>query len=96
MKGLLDIPICVVEDNIERRILWSAPTGDNFSIHYRPSGHGRYSANINKHLPAIGIGEIKIFLLTSNEFYLSYTQYQSHIPGGMSWNGRLKMLLTRC
>lgn len=56
MKGLLDIPICVVEDNIERRILWSAPTGEDFSIHYRPPGHGRYSANINKHIPAIGIG----------------------------------------
>ena len=58
MKGLLDIPICVVEDNIERRILWSAPSGQDFSVHYRPPGSGRYSANLSKQLPAIGIGKL--------------------------------------
>ena len=79
MKGLLDIPICVVEDNIERRILWSAPTGEDFSIHYRPQGHGRYSANINKHIPAVGIGYIKfvcslivkyMFIPSASDIYL--------------------------
>lgn len=57
MKGLLDVPICVVEDNYERRLVFSAPTGEDYSTHYRPPGNTRYSANKNKHIPAIGIGE---------------------------------------
>lgn len=28
MKGLLDVPICCVEDNTERRLLFSPPSGE--------------------------------------------------------------------
>lgn len=56
MKGLLDVPICIVEDNYERRLLYSAPTGQDYSIHYKPSGNTRYGANRDKCIPAIGIG----------------------------------------
>lgn len=56
MKGLLDVPICMVEDNLERRILWSAPSGDNFHVQYKPPGCTRYSANARE--PAVGIGEL--------------------------------------
>lgn len=55
MKGILDSPICMVEDNIERRILWSAPSGENFSTSFRPPGSTRYSANRSKHLASVGI-----------------------------------------
>lgn len=63
MKGLLDAPICIVEDNYERRLLYSAPTNEDYSIHYRPSGSTRYSANGNKQTPAIGIGEVAIYTI---------------------------------
>ena len=47
----------MVEDNLERRILWSAPSGEESGIAYRPPGSTRYSANRSKHLAAIGIGK---------------------------------------
>ena len=56
MKGLLGNPVCMVEDNLERRILWSAPSGEDMVISYRPPGSTRYSANRSKHQAAIGIG----------------------------------------
>ena len=58
MKGIQDSPICMVEDNIERRILWSAPSGENFSTSFRPPGSTRYSANRSKHLASVGIGKL--------------------------------------
>lgn len=60
MKGLWGTPICAVEDNLERQMIWSAPTGEQYSCQYTPRGSGRYSANVNKHIPAIGIGKCEI------------------------------------
>lgn len=58
LKGLLDNPVCMVEDNLERRLLWSAPSGDQImAAAYRPQGNTRYSANRTKHIPAVGIGK---------------------------------------
>lgn len=58
MKGLLDIPICCVEDYAEPRYLLSPPTGQDFGQIYVPlKGNTRYSANINKGIPAVGVGE---------------------------------------
>ena len=57
MKGLLDVPICCVEDNMDQRILWSPPSGQDLSSVYFPRGNSRYGANSLKQFPAIGIGE---------------------------------------
>ena len=57
IKGLLDLPICMVEDNVERRYLWSPPSGEDYSCYYRPRGSTRYGSNRDKHLPAVGIGK---------------------------------------
>lgn len=35
MKGLLDVPICCVEDNTERRLLFSPPSGEGALKLYR-------------------------------------------------------------
>ena len=56
MKGLLDSQICSVEDQVEPRYLLSPPTGQDFGAAFRPQGSTRYSANINKQLPAVGVG----------------------------------------
>lgn len=56
IKGLLDVPICCVEDNAPQRILWSPPSGQDFGPKYVPRGSTRYSANRTKSVPAIGIG----------------------------------------
>lgn len=64
MKGLLDVPVCRVEDNTERRYLLSPPTGQDFSgYEYVPQGSTRYSANINKGIAAIGVGKELTFPL---------------------------------
>lgn len=56
MKGLLDAPICRVEDFIEPRYLLSAPTGQDLEgPGFTPRGNTRYSANINKGVAAIGV-----------------------------------------
>ena len=57
MKGLLDIPICSVEDQVEARYLLSPPTGQEFGLPFRPKGSTRYSANVNKEFPAVGVGK---------------------------------------
>ena len=56
IKGLLDLPICMVEDNVERRFLWSPPSGEDYAGFERPRGSTRYGSNRDKHLPAVGIG----------------------------------------
>ena len=56
IKGLLDLPICMVEDNVERRFLWSPPSGEDYGGFERPRGSTRYGSNRDKHLPAVGIG----------------------------------------
>ena len=56
MKGLLDAPICCVEDQVEPRYLLSPPTGQDFGTPFRPKGSTRYSANVNKGIPAVGVG----------------------------------------
>lgn len=56
MKGLNDIPICFVEDQIQRRFLMSAPSGQDLGPGYRPPGNTRYSANYRgKGISAVGI-----------------------------------------
>lgn len=57
MKGLLDVPICCVEDSTEPRCLLSPPTGQDLwqQAGASPRGNTRYSANINKGLPAVGV-----------------------------------------
>ena len=50
----------MVEDNYERRLMFSPPSGEDFSINYRPKGSTRYSANHKKQIPAVGIGKQKI------------------------------------
>ena len=58
MKGLLDVPICCVEDFTEPRYLLSPPTGQQLeSVFPPPKGNTRYSANIQKGVPAVGIGK---------------------------------------
>ncbi len=63
MKGLLDVPVCRVEDNTERRYLLSPPTGQDFGRGYIPQGNTRYSSNINKGIPAIGVGKDNIIII---------------------------------
>lgn len=55
MKGLCDVPICSVEDNLEQRVLFSPPSGQDLSSVYFPQGSSRYSANKMKPFPAIGV-----------------------------------------
>lgn len=57
MKGLLDAPICCVEDFTEPRYLLSPPTGLEYESVFLPKGSTRYSANTNKGVPAIGVGK---------------------------------------
>ena len=58
MKGLLDVPICSVEDQAAPRYLLSPPSGQDFRQGgFMPKGNTRYSANISKMIPAIGVGE---------------------------------------
>ena len=59
----------MVEDNLERRILWSAPSGEDLSVSYRPPRSTRYSANGSKHLAAVGIGK----LLLLSKIHYNYT-----------------------
>ena len=56
MKGLNDIPICYVEDNLYQRFLMSAPSGQDLGPGYRPPGSTRYGAR-GKLQSAVGIGE---------------------------------------
>lgn len=56
IKGLLDAPICCVEDSTPQRILWSPPSGQEFGPPFVPRGSTRYSANRTKSVPAVGIG----------------------------------------
>lgn len=56
MKGLNDIPICYVEDQLHRRLLMSAPSGQDLGPGYRPPGSTRYGANRGKGIAAVGIG----------------------------------------
>ena len=66
MKGLTDDLICSVEDNLARPRPLSALTDRDLGRGYRPPGSSRYSANTNKHLFAVGVGEY------SNSFCLEY------------------------
>ena len=56
MKGLLDVPICYVEDNMERS-LPSPTSGTDFGPPFRPQGSTRYAANKLKGAPAVGVGQ---------------------------------------
>eukprot|EP00731_Ephydatia_muelleri_P032420 Em0023g927a len=55
IKGLLDSPICCVEDNVSPRMLLSPPSEGLRGEPYRPPGNTRYSANKLKSTPAVGI-----------------------------------------
>lgn len=60
-KGLCDAPICMVQDGRTEghRVLMSPPSGDQrlFRSRFGPEGCTRYSANLQKMVPAVGIGE---------------------------------------
>ena len=61
IKGLLDVPVCCVQDGVYdgHRLVLSEPL-----LHSKlqepgliPKGATRYSANKDKHIPAVGIGK---------------------------------------
>lgn len=56
IKGLLDVPICYIEDNTEQRYLMSAPSGQDLGPGYYPPGSTRFSARGDLP-PAVGVGE---------------------------------------
>lgn len=57
MKGLTNEPICSVEDNCTRPRPMSALTDRDLGSGYIPPGSSRYSANVNKQLFAVGVGQ---------------------------------------
>lgn len=61
IKGLLDAPICCVQDGVYdgHRLLLSEPMIDPRLLEtgMKPKGATRYSANKDKLIPAVGIGE---------------------------------------
>ena len=57
MKGLTNDPICSVEDNLTRPRPMSALTDRDLGSGYIPPGSSRYSANVNKQLFAVGVGQ---------------------------------------
>ena len=81
MKGLNDIPICYVEDNLHQRFLMSAPSGQDLGPGYRPPGSTRYGAR-GKLQSAVGIGKI-LYISRSLHFRINYTCIDYYYPAHM-------------
>ena len=70
MKGLVDSPICYVEDNTERQRPPSAPSGRDFGQGFRPPGSTRYGSNTDKDVAAVGVGMTKQY---DQEYQYNYS-----------------------
>lgn len=78
MKGLLDIPICCVEDSATKRWLVSPPSGQDHGSPYRPPGSTRYSGNKMKGIAAVGVGRYHYYTMFMSMAYLSRSNEDVH------------------
>ncbi len=86
IKGLLDAPICCIEDNTEPRYLMSAPSGQDFRQQYYPPASTRFSARGHL-LPAVGVGEKSRYTLDK-----SHVHYYTNNDSIFSWGKKFAQL----